>query len=166
MGTHMLTPPPAEWVDPRRNLEGSEPNEDSYDSFGDVIFTCDATGTTTTAVGADATLADGTNVVRAGEKFVLENASGVRKEETVFTVSSAASSTGTTTVTFSPAAATAPVSTDTLRLVTSSPMTSNKSLDERLNAIDTTLYSQANLDHMTQNDKIYALRVYDDSSSF
>ena len=42
----------------------------------------------------------------------------------------------------------------------------HESLDERLNALDGTLYSQANLDKMTVNDKIYAIRLNDDATSF
>lgn len=42
---------------------------------------------------------------------------------------------------------------------------SNTSLDTRLTAISATTYSQANLDRMTRNDKIYALRVNDDPTT-
>lgn len=40
--------------------------------------------------------------------------------------------------------------------------TSNTSIDARLTAISATIYSQANLDKMTANDKVYALRLNDD----
>lgn len=38
-------------------------------------------------------------------------------------------------------------------------------LDARLTAISATTYSQANLDRMTINDKIYALRLADDGAT-
>ncbi len=38
-------------------------------------------------------------------------------------------------------------------------------MDTRLTAISATTYSQANLDSMTQNDKLYALRVNDENGS-
>lgn len=41
----------------------------------------------------------------------------------------------------------------------------NTSLDARLTAISATTFPQARLDNMTQNDKIYALRVLDDAAS-
>lgn len=39
------------------------------------------------------------------------------------------------------------------------------SMDTRLTAISATTFTQARLDTMTQNDKVYALRLIDDSSS-
>ncbi len=42
---------------------------------------------------------------------------------------------------------------------------SNAALDARLNAISATTFSQARLDSMTLNDKIYALRLNDDSGT-
>lgn len=42
---------------------------------------------------------------------------------------------------------------------------SETSINARLTAINATLYSAANLDKMTLNDKIYALRVLDDSGT-
>ncbi|HEY9658390.1 MAG TPA: hypothetical protein V6C65_08055 [Allocoleopsis sp.] len=41
----------------------------------------------------------------------------------------------------------------------------NSALDARLTAISATTYSQKNLDSMTRNDKIYALRLNDDAST-
>lgn len=38
-------------------------------------------------------------------------------------------------------------------------------LDTRLTAINATFYSQAQLDKMTPNDKVYAVRVNDDSNT-
>jgi hypothetical protein len=51
-------------------------------------------------------------------------------------------------------------------LVTNEHLKDNDSLDARLTAIDSTLYSQARLDGLTQNDKVFALRSYDDPSGF
>jgi len=42
---------------------------------------------------------------------------------------------------------------------------SETAINARLTAINGTLYSAANLDKMTLNDKIYALRVLDDSGT-
>lgn len=42
---------------------------------------------------------------------------------------------------------------------------SNKDLDTRLKAIDAGLYTDAYLDGMTQNDKVYAVRLADDAAS-
>jgi hypothetical protein len=42
---------------------------------------------------------------------------------------------------------------------------SNTSLDARLTAISGTIYSQANLDKMTANDKAYAIRLNDDAGT-
>lgn len=53
----------------------------------------------------------------------------------------------------------AAVSTDSL--VTPGNFTDMTALDTRLTAIDSTAYSPANLNTMTLNDKIYALRVAD-----
>lgn len=130
------------------------------------IFTCNATGTTTTALGADAVPAtNNNNIVRRGESFKIYNAAGVAKEETIFRVTGIASATGTTTLTFTPAAATAPVSTDVLRRVGQDQMDDISDLDFRLNQFDATNYPQSKLDVMTANDKIYALRAADDAGS-
>lgn len=42
---------------------------------------------------------------------------------------------------------------------------SNASLDTRLAAISGTTFTQARLDQMNQNDKVYALRTLDDPTS-
>lgn len=41
---------------------------------------------------------------------------------------------------------------------------SESAMDTRLAAISATAYSAANLRSMTQNDKVFALRVHDDSA--
>lgn len=49
-------------------------------------------------------------------------------------------------------------------LVTEASWTDITSIDARLTALDGTAYSAANLLSMTQNDKVYALRVADAST--
>ena len=133
---------------------------------GITIFTCNATGTTTTAKGADAVPATAdTNVIRRGEKFKLFTSAGAAKEETIFRVTGIASAAGTTTITFTPAAATAPVSTDVLKRASIDYTDDLGDLDFRLNQLDSTTYSLTKLDQMTLNDKIYALRTVDDAGS-
>lgn len=147
------------YVDKRRTTNS---NSDSKTTSGTALFTANATGTTTTIVGANA--APGTNdvnTVRRGEKFRLFTAAGVLKQETVFTITGIAVA-GSTTVTFSPAAATAPVSTDIARRVTVESFLDQTSMDTRLLALS---YPQANIDRMTENDKVYALRLADDPGS-
>lgn len=167
MAQHMLTPPSLGFVDKRKGKNGtSVADENSRVVTGPVFFTANAGGTTTTIVGALSTVATGTNVVRLGDKFKLFTSAGVVKEETVFKVTAVADA-ASKTVTFSPAAAVATASGDTMRMTDSMPdnYTDNNSLDARLFAISPTAYSQANLDAMTQNDKVYALRVHDDPGS-
>lgn len=57
----------------------------------------------------------------------------------------------------------AAVTTDSLG--TPGNYTDMASLDTRLTAIDSNAYSAANLETMTLNDKIYALRINDDSGT-
>lgn len=146
------------FVDKRRN--GNDPN--THVSRGVALFTANATGTTTTIVGANAAPGtDDTNIIRRGERFRLFTSAGAVKQETVFTVTTIAVA-GSTTVTFTPAAATAPVSGDVARQVGVSDLTSQASMDARLLALS---YSQANIDRMTENDKVYAIRLADDTGS-
>lgn len=128
---------------------------------GPVVFTANATGTTTTIVGANAAPATGTNVVRIGDEFKLFTAAGALKQETVFRVTAVAVA-GSTTVTFTPAAATAPVSTDTMRLVQSGDLDSTGNKDRRLVTIG---FTTAYVARLTENDKDYQLRVSDDPGS-
>lgn len=165
MSTHMTTPPEVGWVDKRKSSTGGSVADSDSHNVGSVIFTANGAGTTTTIVGADATLADGTNVVRVGEKVKVFNSDGTVQEEKILTVSSVASATGTTTVTFTPALTSATASGDVLRLVGSVawPYVDNDSLDDRLIALG---YSQATVDTMTQNDKVYAVRLGNDPTGF
>ena len=122
-------------------------------------FTANAGGTTTTLVGANATVATGVNVIRPGERFRLFNGSGVLKEEKVFTVTGVAAA-GSTTVTFTPAAAATTASGDIAKLIDSGVYSDEAALDAALTAISGTSYTAARLASMTQNDKIYAIRTH------
>ena len=159
MGQHMLSSPPTSWVDPRKT--GDDAVETSGD-VGPVIFTANAGGTTTTIVGANATLSTGANVVRVGEKAKVFNSDGTLQQELVVEVTSVAAG-GSTTVTFTPALSSATASGDTLRAVAPEAFRDNDSLDARLVALG---YTQANVDKMNQNDKLYAIRLNDDPGSF
>lgn len=160
MAQHMLSAPDVNFTDPRRN--NPSPDSDAQ-SVGETIFTANGAGTTTTLVGA--TQANGTNAVRVGDKGVIFNASGVAVDSyrvvTVTTVTTGASD----TITFSPALTAATASGFTLRSVNPEAYIDNNSLDARLVAAGG-CYTQAYVDGMTQNDKVYAVRLLDDPTSF
>lgn len=166
MGQTMVTPSlDIGYIDKRR-LALPTSQLGNATRVGITIFTCNATGTTTTAKGADAVPATAdTNVVRRGEDFKLFNSSGVAKEETVFRITGVASAAGTTTLTFTPAAAVAPVSGDILKRVGPDQFDDVSDLDFALNAFSGTTYPQSVLDTMTINDKVYALRNIQDAGS-
>lgn len=157
--THQIGPAlGATYVDKRRT------RSDDFESrvlTGPVVFTANATGTTTTIVGANAAPATNTNVVRIDDEFKLFTAAGALKEEKVFRVTAIAVA-GSTTVTFTPAAATAPVSTDTMRLVLSGVLDSTGNMDRRLLALG---FTQARINTLTENDKLYQIRQSDDPES-
>jgi len=160
MAQHMLSAPDVNFTDPRRN--NPSPDSDSQ-SVGEVIFTANATGTTTTLVGA--TQADGVNAVRVGDKGVIFNASGVQRDNyRVVTVTGVDTDTSDT-ITFSPALEAATATGFTLRSVNPEAYVDNTSLDARLVAAGG-CYTQAYVDGMTQNDKVYAVRLLDDPTSF
>lgn len=148
-------------VDKRRAGALSQLNGVTHTSERSVApFTCNATGTTTTAVGANA--APGTNdnnVARRGESFQIFTAGGVKREETVFTVSGIAIA-GSTTLTFSPAAAVAPVSGDILRWVGVADLEDIDSIQARLVTLG---FTDAQINAMTVNDMVYAIRVTDNA---
>jgi hypothetical protein len=124
------------------------------------VFTANGAGSTTTIVGANA--APGTNdsnTIRRGDEFVLYNTGGVLKEETVFTVTNIAVA-GSTTVTFSPAAAGATASGDFARFVGTADYKDEADLDARLTTLGGWYANGVNV--MNQNDKIFALRTTDD----
>ena len=151
MVTHLLTPPEQGWTDKARS--GRLTDADDFVAGGaGTIFTANAGGTTTTLVGAAANLTTSLNCARINERFVLVDSTGKLKENTVFTVTA---HNGTTTITFTPAAATATASGDVAKQVSGSPFADNASLDQRLLAAG---FSQAYVDKLTQNDKVYAVR--------
>lgn len=148
-------------VDKRKALSAAA---DSATHFrgGTALFTANGAGTTTTLVGANA--APGTNdnnVVRRGDKFVLFTGAGVLKEEKIFTITNVAVA-GSTTVTFSPAAAGATASGDVARRVDLDNFMDEANLDTRLLALS---YTQSQINQMNQNDKVYAVRLADNPDS-
>lgn len=163
MAQHMLTPPEVAWVDKDKTTRPADgkwhrPKGGFHATLA--LFTCNGAGTTTTLVGAAAALTTSTNCPRIGEKFVLFNSAGVQKEPTVFTVTA---HNGTTTVTFTPAAAAATASGDVARLVSGNVFDDMDSLDAFLVANG---YTQTRVDGMTMNDKIYAARLVLDPNQF
>jgi hypothetical protein len=152
------------YVDKRKVAKPASAGDSFTHESGPTIFTANAGGSTTTLVGANA--APGTNdvnTVRRGEKFRLVNAAGVAKEETVFKITGIAVA-GSTTVTFTPAAAVATVSTDAAKQVNSDNLSDENSLDTFLLTVNGgASYPQARLETMTQNDKIYAVRLHSDA---
>lgn len=158
MATHQIGSIQLDFIDKRR----TQPDSNTHITRGVALFTANGAGTTTTIVGANAVPnTDDTNVIRRGEKFRLFTAAGVLKQEAVFTVTTIAVA-GSTTVTFTPAAAVATASTDVARQVGTSDLVSQATLDTRLLAIG---YTQLNIDKMTENDKVYAVRLADDPGS-
>lgn len=158
--THQLGSAPApSYVDKRRS------RSDEFESrvvTGPVMFTANATGTTTTIVGALSTPATNTNVIRIGDMFKLFNVTtGTLKQETVFRVTGVADA-GSRTVTFTPAATVAPISGDTCRLVDSDSLASTGTKDRRLVALG---FTAARVATLTENDKDYQLRISDDPGS-
>jgi aspartate aminotransferase-like enzyme len=134
--------------------------QDDFESrqvTGPVMFTANAGGTTTTIVGANATPATNTNVIRIGDEFKLFNVTtNTLKQETVFRVTAVAVA-GSTTVTFTPAAAVATVSGDTAKLTLSDALDSTGAMDRRLVAIG---FSAAYVAKLTENDKVYAVAYF------
>lgn len=146
------------YIDKRRPV--LTPGTSTHTTRGVALFTANGAGSTTTIVGANAAPGtDDTNVIRRGEKFRLFNSSGVLKQETIFTVTNVAVA-GSTTVTFSPAATGSTASGDIARQVGFVDVASQSTLDARLLAAGG--YTQAQLDSMTENDKVFAVRLKDD----
>lgn len=123
-------------------------------------FTCNATGTVNTAVGANAAPGvNDNNVARRGESFQIFNAGGAKKEETVFTVSGIAVA-GSTTLTYTPASAVAPVSTDVLRWTGVADL---EDIDSMMSRLVTLGYTDPQINAMTPNDIVYAIRQADNT---
>lgn len=153
------------YVDKRKYVDAGKGSQHTRNTAqATAAFTANASGTTTTLVGANAAPATNTNVIRVGEKFRLFVAAGTVKEEKIFTVTAIAVA-ASTTVTFTPAAAVATASTDFAKLVDSDPYSDEASLDAALTAVNGTSYSAARLASMTQNDKIFAYRQHVDPES-
>lgn len=155
---HMTTPNIiANFVDKRRTATAADPK--THNSIRSIApFTANGAGTTTTIVGANAAPGvNDNNIVRRGEEFQLYTAAGVKKEETVFTVTGIAVA-GSTTVTFSPAAAVATVATDVARFVGLTDLKDIADLDARLLVLG---YTQTQINAMLVNDKIFAIRMAD-----
>lgn len=125
------------------------------------VFTANASGSTTTIIGANAAPATGTNISRIGDSFKLFTSGGVLKEEKVFTIVSQAVA-GSTTITFSPAAAVATASGDTMRLASLENQYSSADMDRRLIALG---FTAARVATLTENDKAFQIRVSDDPGS-
>lgn len=159
--THQMTAVASSpgYVDKRRSYKN---DFETRVVAGPVVFTANATGTTTTIVGANAAPGTGTNVVRIGDEFKLFNVTtNTLKEETVFTITAIAVA-GSTTVTFSPAAAVAPVSGDTMKLVGVSNQNSTAEMDRSLVRLG---FTAARVATLTENDKMYQLRISEDPGS-
>lgn len=139
------------------------PPDNSSHVQGGTIFTANAAGSTSTVVGVNATLSPTANVVRIGEKFKLYTSAGVTKEETVFTITNLVASTSTT-VTFSPLAKSATASGDKCVSVSLNNYSDIDNLDDTLKKEDSSYFTDDRLDSLTINDKLYALRLIEDSS--
>lgn len=165
MGTHQLSPPEVGWIDKHKTGRNADSTSHfpagSFQGANANVFDCTGAGSTTTLVGAAADLTTSKNCLRIGEQFMLFNSAGQPKESTVFTVTA---HNGTTTVTFTPAAAAATANGDKAMIVANDGYSSMDSLDRSL--IATGQYTQAACDKMTMNDKIYALRLANNPSGF
>ena len=145
----------------KRRVQG---DTHSRQVVGGAVFTANAAGTTTTIVGANA--APGTNdvnVIRRGERFKVFAAGAAQpKEEKVLTVTGVAVA-GSTTVTFIPALLVATASGDFLKRVGAVSLNSMQEIDDALIATGLVCYnSQAKVDALTLNDKLYALQQIND----
>lgn len=148
------------FVDKRRKARD---DSESRQVGGPTLFTANAGGTTTTIVGSNGFISGGvnTNIVRVGDEFKLFNSSSVLKEETVFRITDVATA-GSTTITFTPAAAVATANGDIMRLVGPTYSYSSAEKDRRLIQLG---FSAARVAILTENDKDYQLRVSDDAGS-
>ncbi len=156
MATTLLSNPESGWID--KNRTSNAPNQDGgISQAAGTIFTATGAGSTTTLVGAAASLTTSVNAARLGERFVLVDSTGKLKEAKVFTVTV---HNGTTTITFTPAAAVATANGDRAVLVSGDPFADNASMDQKLLAIGG-VYTQKYIDTLTQNDKVYAIRQFE-----
>jgi hypothetical protein len=149
------------YTDPRRNQDSSRVDSGTH-KVGPAIFTANAGGSTTTLVGADGVLATGVNVIRKGERGVIHKSDGTERDGTEVEITTLASASGTTTLTFSPAIDSATASGDTFHPVANQSFADNASMDDRLLALG---FSQSYIDSLSQNDKVYQIRLSDDAGS-
>jgi hypothetical protein len=157
--THQIAPTMAPaYVDKRRSYRN---DFESRIVTGPIIFTANGAGSTTTIVGANAAPGAGTNITRLDDEFKLFTSGGVLKEETVFRVVSQVVA-GSTTITFTPAAAVATASGDTMKQTVGSNLSSTGEKDRRLAVLG---FSAIRIATMTENDKDYQLRLSDDPGS-
>lgn len=149
-------------VDKRRAVSTAGDGESHYTSRSIAAFTANGAGSTTTIVGANA--APGTNdnnVIRRGDEIQLFTAAGAKKEETVFSITGVAVA-GSTTVTFTPAAAVATASGDVARVVSRRDLDSIQSMQDRLVGLGR---SDSDINNMTANDMEFAIRYADNQDS-
>lgn len=160
--THQIGSETHSYVDKRRVVNYLTASKDDFESHvvgGGVFFTTNALGTTTTAIGANAAPGTNTNVARIGDEFKLFSGAGVLREEKIFRITAIAVA-GSTTLTFTPAAAVAVASGDTLREVGLGYSSGEK--DRRLADLG---FSATYISKLTENDKDLQLRMSDDPTS-
>lgn len=160
MATNQIVPPSHNFTDPRRT---TSPANGSTTKEGKTVFTANAAGTTTTIVGLTAG-ANGSNAVQVGERFFVHDAGGAVVDNYKVVTCTAIAKAANDTVTFSPALSVATANGYTLKTATPIAYGDNDALDLRLLEIGG-IYTQAYIDTMTQNDKIYAVRLSDDPNS-
>lgn len=122
-------------------------------------------GSTTTIVCANG---QGPTII-IGDKVRLFVAANTLKEATLFTITNKVVA-GSTTYTFAPAAGGATASGDYISKtadISDITLPGNyldiAAMDARLTAINAGVYTQARLNSMTVNDKLYAIRLNDDA---
>lgn len=150
------------FVDKRKTTSITADGSSHIISRGVAPFTANAGGTATTIVGANA--APGTNdnnVIRRTDKFRLFTGAGVLKEETVFQVTAIAVA-GSTTVTFTPAAAVVTANGDVARIVDYTDYQDNDDINSRLSGLG---YTDPQINVMSLNDKVFAIRQADNVDS-
>lgn len=150
------------YVDKRKSTSASAFPNCRVNSGNKQLFVANAVGTNNTIVGANAAPANNdNNNVRRSDEFMIYNSAGQPKELTTF-MPSAIAVAASTTITFTPNAQAATAVGDFLVGVGLNDYEDPMDMDTRLNQINSTSYPQSRLDTMTENDKIYALRVETD----
>jgi len=155
---NQLTPPELNFLDKHRVKDDAQSG--SVEPLGPTVFVATGAGSTTTIVGGAPDLTDGTNVLRSGESFALQTSASAFKEDTVFQAVSFAQTSGSATLTFSPAAKASTAAGDKAVLVASRPYDSIGNLDTFLTA------NGYDVNKMTLNDKVFAARTLTQPDSF